>query len=77
MAVAHRRFVSGGDQPLDDGYVGAGLLDRLHIAVAPMLLGSGRPSVVLPAVETLEGVSRPRTRAYALGADMLFDCELS
>lgn len=70
-----RLYIEGGGVTVSR-FLASGCLNRLHIAVAPMLLGSGRPSVVLPAVDTLDGVARPTTATYKLGVDMLFDCEL-
>ncbi len=53
---------------LDDG--GA---DRLHLLVAPTLLGSGRPGILLPEVATMDRARRFQARRYALGDDTLFD----
>lgn len=50
-----------------------GCLDRLHLLVAPTLLGSGRPGIVLPEVATMAGARRFESRRYALGDDTLFD----
>jgi len=71
-----RLYIEGGGVTVSR-FLAAGCLHRLHIAVAPMLLGSGRPSVVLPPVDTLDGVVRPETAVYRLGADILFDCAIA
>lgn len=69
-------FVEGGGVTVGR-FLAAGLLDRLHIAVAPLLLGSGLPSLVLPeALKPEDGVRAP-VRTFALGADTLFDLALS
>jgi diaminohydroxyphosphoribosylaminopyrimidine deaminase/5-amino-6-(5-phosphoribosylamino)uracil reductase len=50
------------------------LLDRLQITVAPMLIGSGRASVMLPTIDSLEHALRPRMRRFTLGSDVMFEC---
>lgn len=56
------------------GFLQAGLLDRLHVAVAPLIIGAGPMSLTTAPVETLAEALRPETRVYALGSDILFDC---
>jgi diaminohydroxyphosphoribosylaminopyrimidine deaminase/5-amino-6-(5-phosphoribosylamino)uracil reductase len=58
-------------------FLEAGVLDRLHLTVAPLVMGSGRPGITLPAIETLDRALRPRCRHVPLGDDMLFDLDLS
>ncbi|MBL8669434.1 MAG: RibD family protein [Alphaproteobacteria bacterium] len=69
-----RVFVEGGGVTVSR-FLEQGTLDRLQIAVAPMIIGSGRPAVTLPPIERLELSVRPRVRHVAMGADILFDCE--
>jgi diaminohydroxyphosphoribosylaminopyrimidine deaminase/5-amino-6-(5-phosphoribosylamino)uracil reductase len=57
-------------------FLQAGVLDRLHLTVAPMLIGSGRPSLTLPAIAELGQALRPRCRTFRVGEDVLFDLEL-
>lgn len=57
-------------------FLEAGALDRLHISVAPLLIGSGRPALTLPPVTTLDAALRPRCRHFHLGEDLLFDLDL-
>lgn len=66
-------FVEGGGVTVSR-FLAAGILDRLHLAIAPVILGSGRPGLQLAEIGDLAGALRPRTRRFALGADMLFEC---
>lgn len=54
-------------------FLEAGCVQRLHLLVAPTLLGSGRPGIVLPQVASMDGAKRFEARRYALGDDTLFD----
>jgi riboflavin-specific deaminase-like protein len=58
-------------------FLEAGLLDRLHLTVAPILMGSGRPGITLPPIEAPGQSLRPRCRHVPLGDDLLFDLDLS
>jgi riboflavin-specific deaminase-like protein len=57
-------------------FIQAGVVDRLHVAVAPLLIGSGPPALTLPPIETLDQALRPRCRHFRLGEDILFDLDL-
>jgi riboflavin-specific deaminase-like protein len=57
-------------------FLRAGVVDRLHITVAPLLIGSGRPALTLEPIATLDRALRPRCRHFHLGEDILFDLEL-
>ncbi len=57
-------------------FLEAGLLDRLHVSVASLLIGSGRPGITLPEVQTLDEARRPQVRHFRLGSDLLFDLDL-
>jgi riboflavin-specific deaminase-like protein len=70
-----RVLVEGGGLTVSR-FLEAGALHRLHLLVAPMLIGSGRPGICLPPIDTLEGALRPRCRVFACGADSLFDLAL-
>ena len=58
-------------------FMRAGGLDRLHLTVAPLVLGAGRAGLRLPAPAQLEGALRLDVRHFQLGDDMLFDCAFS
>lgn len=51
-------------------------LDRLQLAIAPLITGSGRPGLSLPPLGDLAHALRPRCRHFAMGSDVLFDCDL-
>ncbi len=71
-----RVLVEGGGVTVSR-FLKAGILDRLHLTVAPMLMGSGRPGITLPPIETLDQSLRARCRHVPLGDDLLFDLDLS
>lgn len=68
-------FVEGGGLTVSV-FLEQGLLDRLQLTIAPLIIGSGRPSLTLPPVSDLSGGLRPRHRRYLMGDDLLFDCHL-
>lgn len=71
-----RILLEGGARTISD-FLEAGCIDRLHMLVAPMLIGSGKPGIALPPIKTLDDALRPTTSAYLLeGGDVLFDCDL-
>jgi riboflavin-specific deaminase-like protein len=54
-------------------FLEARMVDRVQLAVSPLILGSGRPALpVTPAVD-LEQALRPVSRSFGLGSDVLFD----
>lgn len=58
-------------------FIDAEAVDRLHLLVAPVILGSGLPGLSLNAIETLQEARRPRTSVHVLDdGDVLFDCEM-
>ncbi|WP_420405858.1 RibD family protein [Nisaea sp.] len=69
-------LIEGGGQTIS-GFLSEGLIDRLQVSVAPMIIGSGRPGLVLPAIESLDTALRFESRTYPLGKDTLFDCRFS
>jgi diaminohydroxyphosphoribosylaminopyrimidine deaminase/5-amino-6-(5-phosphoribosylamino)uracil reductase len=68
-------LVEGGGRTVSH-FMTSGRVDRLQLAVAPMVIGSGRPSIALPPIDRLDDALRPPTRRFALGADTLFECRL-
>jgi diaminohydroxyphosphoribosylaminopyrimidine deaminase / 5-amino-6-(5-phosphoribosylamino)uracil reductase len=72
----YRRLLVEGGGITVSRFLQAGVVDRLHVTVAPMLLGSGRPGLTLEPIESLELAMRPACRHFRLGDDMLFDLDL-
>jgi diaminohydroxyphosphoribosylaminopyrimidine deaminase / 5-amino-6-(5-phosphoribosylamino)uracil reductase len=68
-------FVEGGGSTVSR-FLAAGLLDRLHVAIAPLLTGRGRPGLTLAARERIAECLRPAHRVFTMGGDVLFDCDL-
>lgn len=71
----HRIFVEGGGVTVSM-FLEANLLDRLQVAVAPLIIGNGRPAIRLPPRLALSDCRRPRYRVFRMGGDIFFDCEL-
>lgn len=59
-------------------FLEAGLLTRLQVAVAPLLIGGGPQGLTLPSPsDKLSEAIRPDMRVFSLGSDVVFDCGLS
>ena len=57
-------------------FLEANLLDRLQMAIAPLIIGEGRPAIRLPPPDSLSECHRPAYRVFRMGGDILFDCDL-
>ncbi|MBO3761775.1 RibD family protein [Ciceribacter sp. L1K22] len=68
-----RVLVEGGARTIAR-FIDAGLVDRLHVAISPIIIGSGPCGIMLPPIERLSGAHRPKADVYSLGSDILFDC---
>jgi riboflavin-specific deaminase-like protein len=76
-AQGFRRILVEGGARTISGFLDAGAIDRLHILVAPVILGSGRTGLDLAPIGPLSQALRPHSRAYLLPhGDVLFDCDL-
>jgi diaminohydroxyphosphoribosylaminopyrimidine deaminase/5-amino-6-(5-phosphoribosylamino)uracil reductase len=71
-----RVFVEGGGVTVS-AFLEAGLLDRLQMAVAPLIVGSGIPAIRLEPKDVLSDCQRPAYRVFRMGGDVLFDCALT
>ena len=70
-----RIFVEGGGLTVSR-FLAAGCLDRLHVTVAPVLLGSGIPAFTLPPVARIADGLRFAWTVHPLDPDVLFDIAL-
>lgn len=70
-----RIFIEGGGITVSR-FLQAKLLDRLHLAVASKIIGSGIPAVQLEPIDSMNDALSMRSRRFALGDDLLFDCDL-
>ncbi len=70
-----RVFVEGGGVTVSR-FLAAGALDRLHVTIAPLLLGGGVPAFVLPPAASPEAALRFAWTVHRLGADLLLDIPL-
>ena len=69
-------FVEGGGMTVSRFFT-AGVLHRLHLVVAPVLIGQGRRGLRAPAHDVMADCPRPPARTLSLGEDMLWDLDLS
>jgi diaminohydroxyphosphoribosylaminopyrimidine deaminase / 5-amino-6-(5-phosphoribosylamino)uracil reductase len=79
-ALAERGFrrilIEGGADTISR-FLTAGCLDRLHIVVAPIILGSGPSSLALAPISRVDEALRAPIRAHLLGEEILLDCDLT
>jgi riboflavin-specific deaminase-like protein len=68
-------FIEGGGITVSR-WLSAGLLDRLHVAIAPLFIGRGRTAIDLPPAPEMTSCLRPQSRVYRLGEDLLWDFDL-
>ncbi|WP_235578260.1 RibD family protein [Pseudorhodoferax sp. Leaf267] len=68
-------FIEGGGVTVSQ-FVQQGLLDRLHLIVAPVLIGAGHPGLRVKRSDAMADALRPPVRTFALGGDVLWDMDL-
>ena len=69
-------LVEGGAWTVSE-FIDARAVDRLHVLVAPVILGSGKPGLTLKPIDRLSEALRPPVRVFPLAdGDVLFDCDL-
>lgn len=68
-------FVEGGGVTVSR-FIAQGCLDRLHLSIAPVIIGSGRPGLQLPRSAAMRDCLRPAGRVFRMGVDVLWDLDL-
>ncbi|HRW14167.1 MAG TPA: RibD family protein [Amaricoccus sp.] len=71
-----RILVEGGGVTIA-GFLEAGLLDRLHVSIAPLIIGAGPTGLRTAPIARLADALRPETFVYGLDTDVVFDCALA
>ena len=69
-------FVEGGGITVSR-FLAAGALDRLHVTIAPLLLGSGIPAFTFPEAANLAEGLRFDWSVHRIGEDLLVDIPLA
>jgi len=72
-----RRILIEGGSGTISRFLEARCLDRLHVVVAPIILGGGLSGLALTPIARCEEALRPHTRTHLIGSEVLFDCDLS
>jgi riboflavin-specific deaminase-like protein len=70
-----RVLIEGGAETISR-FLNAQCLDRLHLIVSPIVLGSGRPSFNLPPIEHMDQAMRLPVKTHLIGNEIVFDCDL-
>jgi len=70
-----RLFVEGGGITVSR-FFEERMLDRLHVAVAPVLVGKGTPALQLRGVARMMQAHRPPYAIYRMGEDVLWDFDV-
>ena len=72
-----RRILIEGGADTVSRFLSAGCLHRLHVVVAPIILGSGRTGITLHPIERADQALRAPIRTHRLDDEVLFDVDLS
>lgn len=72
-----RTFLVEGGAGTVSGFIDADAVDRLHVLVAPVILGSGKAGISLKPIDRLSEALRPTAEVHVLAdGDVLFDCDM-
>jgi riboflavin-specific deaminase-like protein len=76
-AEGFRRLLIEGGAGTISAFMDADALDRLHLLVGQVIIGSGTPGVALRPIALLKEARRPKVTTHLLAdGDVLFDCDL-
>jgi riboflavin-specific deaminase-like protein len=77
FARGYRKILIEGGAKTISSFLDAGCIDRLHLLIAPIIIGSGRNGLDLKPIDDLTSALRPATTFYPLGQnEILIDCDL-
>jgi diaminohydroxyphosphoribosylaminopyrimidine deaminase/5-amino-6-(5-phosphoribosylamino)uracil reductase len=72
-----RRILIEGGAKTISAFMDAGCVDRLHLLMAPVILGSGKMGLDLAPISGMHQALRPKTSVYVLpGGEVVFDCDM-
>jgi diaminohydroxyphosphoribosylaminopyrimidine deaminase/5-amino-6-(5-phosphoribosylamino)uracil reductase len=77
VAKGCKNILIEGGGAIVSSFLEAGVLDRLHLGIAPLLIGKGRRGITRTQAATLQEATRLKGRQYEMGSDVLFDFDLS
>jgi riboflavin-specific deaminase-like protein len=72
-----RRILVEGGAVTVSRFLAASCLDRLHVVIAPIIIGAGPPSVTLAPIARIDEALRAPMRVHVLGEEVLLDCDLA
>lgn len=75
--LGFRRFLIEGGSNTVSRFLAAGCLDRLHVMIAPMIIGAGPSSISLAPIERVDQAIKAPISAHIMGDEVLLDCDLS
>ena len=76
-AAGLKTFLVEGVAQTVSGFLEAGAVDRMHVMVAPVILGSGKPGLSLTPIDRLAQALRPNPDIHVFeDGDVLFDCDM-
>ncbi len=73
-ARGFKRILIEGGAATVSAFLAARAVHRLHLSIAPMVIGSGPVGINLPPIDELDCALRPTTVTHQLGGDVVFDC---
>lgn len=77
-ALGFRRILIEGGADTVSRFLDSGRLDRLHLLIAPMIIGSGPTGLSLTPIDELADARRPVHEIYRFNdGDLLIDCNLN